>query len=141
MKELSTDHLVQSRRGFPCRHIQRSIMQHTLQQDNPYSALTGSSQCHPTPTLLLYLNLPCCPGARSEPTLAPRLMQVEMKINSSEGSFNFLYLSENKCELPSAGPGRCEISSRYSKEPSAAGVFKHLELLYIFPGRLNKRCS
>lgn len=35
--------------------------------------------------------------------------QAEMKINSSEGSFNFLYSSENKCDFPATRP--CKFPS------------------------------
>lgn len=35
--------------------------------------------------------------------------RAEMKINSAEGSFNFLYSSENKCDFPATRP--CKFPS------------------------------
>lgn len=54
-----------------------------------------------------YPNLPCAPTsarwlALSQPWLL--VSHIEMKINSSEGSFNFLYSSENKCDFPTTQP-------------------------------------
>lgn len=75
----------------------------------PYPRVSGSLWCHQAPGLHPH-STPTCPAPPpgcagllpSQPWLL--VSQVEMKINSSEGSFNFLYLSENKCAFPTTQP-------------------------------------
>lgn len=71
--------------------------------------VSGSPWCHQAPGLHPH-STPTCPvppprcagSLPSQPWLL--VSQAEMKINSTEGSFNFLYSSENKCAFPTTRP-------------------------------------
>lgn len=75
----------------------------------PYPCVSGSLWCHQAPDLHPH-STPTCPAPppRSAGSLLSQpwllVSQAEMKINSSEGSFNFLYSSENKCAFPTTQP-------------------------------------
>lgn len=91
--------------SMPCSSGVRSLCPHRWSLPTcVWELMVPPSSSSPSP---LYSNLPCAPAsthrlAPSQPWLL--VSQVEMKINSSEGSFNFLYSSENKCDFPTTQP-------------------------------------